>query len=75
MLIGHYHPQVVKFYSPQNISGASHQNKVSAFSSTTEVDGSLFEKVDKLPRKNIKWLHAAHRIKKQTLFKTSPHLL
>ena len=32
----------VKFRSPQNISGASQQNRVAAFALTAEVDGDLF---------------------------------
>ena len=32
----------VKFSSPQNISGASRQNRVSAFCWSTEIDGDLF---------------------------------
>ena len=34
----------VKLCSPQNISGASQQNSGARFSSTTEVDGDLFQK-------------------------------
>ena len=50
----------VKFHSPQNISGASQQNNIAAFSLTTEVDGDLFQEVKKTTGKksqNIKWLH------------------
>ena len=50
----------VKFHSPQNISGASRQNNIAAFSLTTEVDGDLFQEVKKTTGKksqNIKWLH------------------
>lgn len=32
----------VKFWSPQNMSGASQQNSVAAFSQTKQVDGDLF---------------------------------
>ena len=32
----------VKFRSPQNISGASQQNSVAAFSYKTEIDGDVF---------------------------------
>lgn len=34
----------VRFRSPQNVSGASQQNRVEAFSYTTEADGDLFLK-------------------------------
>ena len=34
-----------KFCSPQNISGASQQNSIATFPSTTDVDGDLFENV------------------------------
>ena len=34
-----------KFCSPQNISGASQQNSIATFPSTTGVDGDLFENV------------------------------
>lgn len=37
----------VKFQSEHNISGASRQNMVEAFSSATESDGDLFQNVKK----------------------------
>ena len=43
----------VKFCSPQNISGASQQNSVAAFSETTEVEWDLLENVK--TDKNIQW--------------------
>ena len=39
---------------PQNVSGASQQNGVAAFSSTTDADGDFF--------KNMKWLHSSRSI-------------
>ena len=38
----------VNFRSPQNISGASQQNRVTAFPYTTEEDGDFFLKVQYL---------------------------
>ena len=41
---------LVKFHSPKNISGASQQNSIAAFSWRTEVDGDLFWNVKKQPK-------------------------
>ena len=45
-----------KFYSPQNISGASQQNSAAAFSETTEVDGDFFKMwMIQQQQQNVKW--------------------
>ena len=43
----------VKFRSPQNISGASQQNRVAAFALTAEVDGDLFYMSKKREQKKV----------------------
>lgn len=41
----------LKFFSPQNRSGASQQNSVSALSCATEEDGNLSKSLNKQPIK------------------------
>ena len=53
----------IKFQGQQNISGASQQNSVAAFSLTTEADGEFFQNGEKNDSKmNMKWLHTDHQV-------------